>query len=115
MGISCNRLRFRRGLLVIQYGTARLPRPLRGLAMTNLGTCMVGGTASKFATANGAQGAPLQTQSVRAILTVAYTGCRCSAGSGMPLPYNGVYGRREYPEICSCQWRSLPVKGTPHP
>ena len=41
-----------------------------------------------------AQGTPLQTQSVHAILTVAYTGCRCSAGSGLPLPYNGVCDRR---------------------
>ena len=41
VGISCNRLRFRRGLLVIQYGTARLPRPLRGLAMTIPEPCSV--------------------------------------------------------------------------
>ena len=25
----------------------------------------------------------------------------------MPLPYNGVYNRREYPEICSCHRRSV--------
>ena len=50
-----------------------------------------------------------------AILTAVCMGCKCIAGRGMPLPYNGVYNRREYPEICSCQWRSLPVKGTPHP
>ena len=49
------------------------------------------------------------------VLTKACTGCKCSAGRGMPLPYNGVCGRRWCPEICSCQWRSLPVKGTPHP
>ena len=41
VGISCNRLRFRRGLLVIQYGTARLPRPLRDLAMTIPEPCSV--------------------------------------------------------------------------
>ena len=49
------------------------------------------------------------------ILTMACTSREYRAGRGMPLPYNGVYNRREYPEICSCQWRSLPVKGTPHP
>ena len=41
------------------------------------------------------------------VLTKACTGCKCSAGRGMPLPYNGVCGRRWCPEICSCQWRSL--------
>ena len=35
VGISCNRLRFRRGLPAIQHGTARLPRRLRLLAMTH--------------------------------------------------------------------------------
>ena len=52
---------------------------------------------------------------VHTILTMACTDRQHCAGPGCPLPYNGVYGRREYPEICSCQWRSLPVKGTPHP
>ena len=37
MGISCNQLRFRRGFPVIRLGTARLPRQLRLLAMTNPG------------------------------------------------------------------------------
>ena len=37
MGISCNSPRIRRGFLVIQLSTARLPRPLRGLAMTSQG------------------------------------------------------------------------------
>ena len=36
VAISGRQLRFRRGLPVIQRGTARLPRPLWGLAMTNL-------------------------------------------------------------------------------
>ena len=67
----------------------RAPRPRWGLAMTNRGAF--------------------------AILTAVCTGCKCIAGRGMPLPYNGVYNHREYPEICSCQWRSPPVKGTPHP
>ena len=35
MAISGRQLRFRRGFLMIWPGTARLPRPLRGLAMTN--------------------------------------------------------------------------------
>ena len=37
VGISCNRLRFRRGLPAIQHGTARLPRRQRLLAMTRQG------------------------------------------------------------------------------
>ena len=37
MGISCNSPRIRRGFLVIQLSTARLPRLLRSLAMTSLG------------------------------------------------------------------------------
>ena len=41
------------------------------------------------------------------VLSIACTGRQHCAGRGMPLPYNGVYNRREYPEICSCQWRSL--------
>ena len=41
------------------------------------------------------------------VLTIACANRRFTAGRGMPLPYNGVYNRREYPEICSCQWRSL--------
>ena len=46
MGISCNSPRIRRGFLVIQLSTERLPRPLRGLAMTNLRTGAVGGAIS---------------------------------------------------------------------
>ena len=53
---SCS-TRLNRGKAIGKNAAAfpRLPRPLWGLAMTNLGTCMAGGTASKFATANGAQ------------------------------------------------------------
>ena len=39
MGISCRQLRFRRGFLVFRACTARLPRLLRSLAMTNLIAC----------------------------------------------------------------------------
>ena len=49
------------------------------------------------------------------ILTAVCTDCKCVAGPGCPLPYIGVCGRRECTEICNCPWRSLPVKGTPHP
>ena len=41
------------------------------------------------------------------ILTIACAYRQHCAGRGMPLPYNGVCGRRWCPEICSCQWRSL--------
>ena len=44
---------------------------------------------------------------VHTILTIACTGRQHCAGPGCPLPYNGVYNHREYPEICSCLWRSL--------
>ena len=43
------------------------------LGMTNLGVGAVDGNAFKFVTALGAQGAPLQTQSVHAISTAAIT------------------------------------------
>ena len=49
------------------------------------------------------------------ILTTARAYRNRSAGPGCPLPYIGVCGRRECTEICNCPWRSLPVKGTPHP
>ena len=57
--------------------------------------------------ATGAKRPRNDNSGVHTILTMACTDCKCGAGSGMPLPYNGVYNRREYPEICSCQWRSL--------
>ena len=41
------------------------------------------------------------------VLSMACTDRQHCAGPGCPLPYNGVYNRREYPKICSCQWRSL--------
>ena len=41
------------------------------------------------------------------ILTPTCTKCRCSAGAGCPLPYNGVCGRRQCAQICCCQRRSL--------
>ena len=34
----------------------------------------------------GAQGTPLQTQSVHTVLSTPCTNCKCSAGSGMPFP-----------------------------
>ena len=40
------------------------------LGMTNLGVGAVDGNAFKFVTALGAQGAPLQTQSAHAILSI---------------------------------------------
>ena len=65
--------------------------------------------------ATGAKRPRNDNSEVHTILTMACTDRQHCAGPGCPLPYNGVYNRREYPEICSCQWRSLPVKGTPHP
>ena len=55
----------------------RAPRPRWGLAMTNLGALRRRMCAAKIARLHGAQGAPLQTQSVRTILTAACTNCKC--------------------------------------
>ena len=109
MAISGRQLRFRRGLPVIRPGTARLPRPLRGLAMTRQGGAAVhqrpyavelSRTRRSLSAATG----PVGTGS---ILTIDCAYRQHCAGRGMPLPYNGVCGRRWCPEICSCQWRSL--------
>ena len=109
MAISGRQLRFRRGLPVIRPGTARLPRPLRGLAMTRQGGAAVhqrpyavelSRTRRSLSAATG----PVGTGSILTIVCAYRQHC---AGRGMPLPYNGVCGRRWCPEICSCQWRSL--------
>ena len=109
MAISGRQLRFCRGFPVIRPGTARLPRPLRGLAMTRQGGTAVhqrpyavelSRTRRSLSAATG----PVGTGS---ILTIVCAYRRHCAGRGMPLPYNGVCGRRWCPEICSCQWRSL--------
>ena len=109
MAISGRQLRFCRGFPVIRPGTARLPRPLRGLAMTRQGGTAVhqrpyavelSRTRRSLSAATG----PVGTGS---ILTIACAYRQHCAGRGMPLPYNGVCGRRWCPEICSCQWRSL--------
>ena len=109
MGISCNRLRFRRGLPAIQHGTARLPRRQRLLAMTRQGgeavyqwppavewPCTgrsltaptaagaVGGNApQKFAAAHGAHCAPPH-----------HSAAFSSSGRGVPLPDNSASAGR---------------------
>ena len=109
MAISGRQLRFCRGFPVIRPGTARLPRPLRGLAMTRQGGTAVhqrpyavelSRTRRSLSAATG----PVGTGSILTIVCAYRQHC---AGRGMPLPYNGVCGRRWCPEICSCQWRSL--------
>ena len=109
MAISGRQLRFCRGFPVIRPGTARLPRPLRGLAMTRQAGAAVhqrpyavelSRTRRSLSAATG----PVGTGSILTIVCAYRQHC---AGRGMPLPYNGVCGRRWCPEICSCQWRSL--------
>ena len=109
MAISGRQLRFCRGFPVIRPGTARLPRPLRGLAMTRQAGAAVhqrpyavelSRTRRSLSAATG----PVGTASILTIVCAYRQHC---AGRGMPLPYNGVCGRRWCPEICSCQWRSL--------
>ena len=109
MAISGRQLRFCRGFPVIRPGTARLPRPLRGLAMTRQGgtavhqrPCAV--ELSRTRRSLSAATGPVGTGSILTIVCAYRQHC---AGRGMPLPYNGVCGRRWCPEICSCQWRSL--------
>ena len=47
---------------------------------------------------HGAQGTPLQTQSVHAVFTTACTNCKCSAGRGMPRPYSArLAASRNFP------------------
>ena len=109
MAISGRQLRFCRGFPVIRPGTARLPRPLRGIAMTRQAGAAVhqrpyavelSRTRRSLSAATG----PVGTGSILTIVCAYRQHC---AGRGMPLPYNGVCGRRWCPEICSCQWRSL--------
>ena len=109
MAISGRQLRFCRGFPVIRPGTARLPRPLRGLAMTRQGGAAVhqrpyAVELSRTRRSLSAATAPVGTGSILTIVCAYRQHC---AGRGMPLPYNGVCGRRWCPEICSCQWRSL--------
>ena len=65
------------------------------LAMTNLGALRRRMCAAKIARLHGAQGAPLQTQSVRTILTAACASCKCLpeiAASGFRPPRNDKSG-----------------------
>ena len=57
--------------------------------------------------ATGAKRPRNDNSGVHTILAMACTDRQHCAGPGCPLPYNGVYGRREYPEICSCHRRSV--------
>ena len=109
MAISGRQLRFCRGFPVIRPGTARLPRPLRGLAMTRQGgtavhQCPYAVELSRTRRSLSAATGPVGTGSILTIVCAYRQHC---AGRGMPRPYNGVCGRRWCPEICSCQWRSL--------
>ena len=56
------------------------------LGMTNLEPLRHKIHAAIIASLHGAQGAPLQTQSVHTVLSTPCTNCKCVAGSGMPFP-----------------------------
>ena len=56
------------------------------LGMTNLEPLRHKIHAAIIASLHGAQGTPLQTQSVHTVLSTPCTNCKCSAGSGMPFP-----------------------------
>ena len=93
----------------IATACTRLPRPLRGLAMTNLGvlrgrrsrsvTCQPARRSLSAATFSLAQrpcamSAATPHTSVHAILTIPGTNRSCSAGPGCPLPCNEPVPRR---------------------
>ena len=71
------------------------------LAMTNLGVLRHKINITKIASLHGAQGAPLQTQSVGAFLSVACTVRWCSAGRGMSF-------HEQYNKMICCFWQSVP-------
>ena len=78
MAISGRQLRFRRWLSCDLVGYCEIATSACGLlAMTNLGAITV--------------------------LAIARANRSCSAGSGMPLPYNGVCGRRSATKPTSLQ------------
>ena len=74
---SCD---FADGFPVVRPCSARLPR--------------------RFAPRNDTSGA-------FTIITIGCSDRQHCAGSGCPLPYNGVCGRRQCAQICCCQRRSL--------
>ena len=53
--------------------------------------------------ATGAKRPRNDNSGVHTILTMACTDCKCVAGSGMPLPYNGACGRRSATKPTSLQ------------
>ena len=76
MAISCNRLRFRRGIPVIHHCTARFPRRFaprndKPVCPAPMNLCC------KTYSLHGAQGTPLQTQSVCTFLSSICTNCEC--------------------------------------
>ena len=78
-------MRFRRGIPVIHHCTARFPRRFaprndKPVCPAPMNLCC------KTYSLQGAQGTPLQTQSVHTVLSTPCTNCKCSAGSGMPFP-----------------------------
>ena len=89
-----------RGNLAVPGGITGKPRRKRNclpeiatsacglLAMTNLGVLRRRIHAAHAARLQGAQGTPLQTQSVHTFLTSVCTGRQRCAGPGCPLPYN---------------------------
>ena len=108
MAISCNRLRFRRGIPVIHHCTARFPRRFaprndKPVCPAPMNLCC------KTYSLQGAQGTPLQTQSVHTVLSTPCTNCKCSAGSGMPLPCKIEKSRQETRRDADCQ-KNLPSR-----
>ena len=104
MAISGRQLRFRRRYPVIPPCTARLPRAQSALAMTHQGNALVHQRPPAIEWLCTRRSLSAATPHILAftVLSLTCTDRQHSAGSGMPLPYNGVCDQREcLPEIAT--------------
>ena len=104
MAISGRQLRFRRRYPVIPPCPARLPRAQSALAMTHQGNALVHQRPPAVELSCTRRSLSAATPHILAftVLSLTCTDRQHSAGSGMPLPYNGVCDQREcLPEIAT--------------
>ena len=104
MAISGRQLRFRRRYPVIPPCPARLPRAQSALAMTHQGNALVHQRPPAIEWLCTRRSLSAATPHILAftVLSLTCTDRQHSAGSGMPLPYNGVCDQREcLPEIAT--------------
>ena len=104
MAISGRQLRFRRRYPVIPPCPARLPRAQSALAMTHQGNALVHQRPPAVELSCTRRSLSAATPHILAftVLSLTCTDRQHCAGSGMPLPYNGVCDQREcLPEIAT--------------